>query len=231
MLFASSKTINKQLQNNINHMDSIYQFAILIIAVIATIDASNNIPGLLPETRLPLPSTEIFGKNLYVEPVPLHLHILGSRYESRAWTFQERLLANKCLFISDCLAYFTCEKSLRSELDAVEVTPVSHRHVGVAPTVLNPLRTVASYWKERDRKEIAEEEAEYTKSCIAPYFELVRQYSQRSLTYESDICNAFAGIAVRLQRSYSTGLFVYGMPFSSKIFLPALHWMPGAKRL
>lgn len=240
----------KQLHDDISHMDSIYQFAILTIAVIATVDASNNIPGVLPATRTQLPSAQIHGRELFIKPVPLHLAVLGSRYESRAWTFQERLLANKYLFISDWVVYFSCEKMLRSEFD-LGLGP----YINVTPLVINPLRTLESYRNpyENDPDHLREREISHDgigemspRSFLSPYFELVRQYSQRSLRYESDIYNAFTGIAVRLQNAYAPLEFQSGLPvryltvlhpleaLKDPLFgaLPAaLHWMPSSKRL
>jgi hypothetical protein len=240
----------KQLHDDISHMDSIYQFAVLTIAVIATVDASNNIPGVLPATRAQLPAAQIHGRELYVKPVPLHLAMLGSRYESRAWTFQERLLANKCLFISDWVVYFSCENMLCSELDSGVGL-----HVNVIPTVINPLRTLESYRnpKETSPDYLREREIKHdgigemsARSFLSPYFELVRQYSQRSLTYESDVYHAFTGIMVRLQHAYIDLRFQAGLPDKNPIVAPlvygqrdpsfraleaALHWIPGSKRL
>ena len=56
------------------------------------------------------------------------------------------------------------------------------------------------------------------------YFEIVRKYSRRKLTYSSDALAAFAGIMAALGSRYSTR-FLAGLPVSA--LLTALHWVPG----
>lgn len=84
------------------------------------------------------------------------------------------------------------------------------------------------------------------RSFLSPYFELVHQYSQRSLTYDLDVYNAFTGIMVRHRHAYANLQFHSGLPgtvdrrvmaafferTTGSVELAAeLHWIPDSKRL
>ncbi|KAF2813720.1 uncharacterized protein BDZ99DRAFT_340725, partial [Mytilinidion resinicola] len=77
---------NDLLQNAIKSMGEIYRNSILTIAVVSASAA-----------------------------FPLHLDLKGSKYESRAWIYQERLLSTRALYITKSMAYYHCSKHEWSE--------------------------------------------------------------------------------------------------------------------
>lgn len=52
--------------------------------------------------------------------VPLEGLIIGTKWASRAWTYQERLLSNRCLFLLKTEVIFSCSDSLRREAYCLE---------------------------------------------------------------------------------------------------------------
>lgn len=196
--------------NAIESMGAYYRNSVVTIAVASNLAASEHIPGIRPETRHPLPWIEVYGTQIYACPVPLHLELEGSKYESRGWTYQERLLSTRTLYITKTLAYFHCLEYGRSELN----------NDGNIFNKLNPLH-------EKKAISVAPEggvDNFQESSEWVNYFELVRNYSQKGLTYPSDELVAFEGILGRLGSMYNTEFFA-GLPISA--FLIALHWIPG----
>ena len=202
---------NDHLQNAIRSMGEYYRNSILTIAVVSSSAACENIPGIMPGSRTSLPWIEVCGTQIFARPVPLHLELKGSKYESRAWTYQERLLSTRTLYITNNMAYYHCLRHGRSELNrdlhfSHDVNPLHRSHPSSVTVEHGGLDTYQkpSEWRS--------------------YFELVRRYSQKELTYPSDELAAFEGILGRLALMYNTK-FVAGLPVSA--LLIALHWIPG----
>lgn len=102
----------------------------------------------MPGSRVLLPWTELGGKSLYASPlyIELLLALLNTKYESRAWIFQERLLLPRILYMMEYQMYFHCEVHARSELHP------QNRHVSSSVNPLTfllkdgPLREETSHW-------------------------------------------------------------------------------------
>ncbi|KAF3038840.1 hypothetical protein E8E12_007491 [Didymella heteroderae] len=109
---------------------------------------------------------------------------------SRSWCFQERVLARRTVHFTQHQMYWECEQGLFWErIDKGKSTNVyeeySIRRIGVGLT-RSLLRTVTDADKAwYDRK---------------PWFDAVREYTSRNITYESDKLPALSGIAAALQR-------------------------------
>jgi hypothetical protein len=200
------------LQDAIRRMGDYYQNSILTIAVVSTLAACEQIPGIAPESRKILPYVEVCGMQIFAFPVPLHLELKGSKYESRAWTYQERLLSTRTLYITNNMAYYKCLQHGRSELDGFTVL-AGH---------LNPLQISTSIPEiQHDGLDTPQKPSQWE-----IYLELVRQYSQKELSYPSDELAAFEGIMRRLSSTWNTK-FLAGLPISA--LLTTLHWVPSCK--
>ena len=68
------------LEAQIFHMSAIHGSADLTIGVISSSNANEPLPELQPHSRLPLPQLQLWGKGIFVCPVPIHLQIQGSIY-------------------------------------------------------------------------------------------------------------------------------------------------------
>lgn len=218
-----------KFNDQIKRMDIIYSQAMLTLAVVSGEHAEQPIPGVLPHSRSPLPLTNLWDRDVCFCPVPVHLELQDSSYEQRAWTLQERLLSSRILFINDSGASFHCRESSLSELNWATH---SNEHAfqrafdQEGTSRMNPLDFHSLLEKGRLIKH--EGVDEYTPQSIwTIYFDLVRVYSQRKLTYESDILFAFSGIQeVLAERFYHTSFFA-GIPILATVI--ALHWIPGIK--
>ncbi|PWY88863.1 hypothetical protein BO94DRAFT_574865 [Aspergillus sclerotioniger CBS 115572] len=123
----------------------------------------------------------------------------ASRYTSRGWTFQEVLLSPRRLFISDRQAYFTCMEG-------------NGAHCEDRNHTLDYLSFKQVYGLT-DR--------------LGLYGGLVESYTRRTLTYDSDILDAFSGISSILMRDnpmHGWEELYSGLP--RREFLYSLLWSP-----
>jgi len=187
----------------VNRMDYIYSQSVLTIIAASSRSAMDHLPGVRPGSRSPQHTPKIGNMRLVVRTRELDAPLEESIYESRAWTFQERLLSNRCLIMTDLEAFLCCPSLLFSEL---------HGSLPEACKRFHPLRQLthsrAKYESQRD---------------MLSYRDLVVSFTRRQLTYETDILRAFAGISAFLEAKMPHGRMLFGLP-TTDIAL-ALSWV------
>lgn len=191
----------------LGQMGEIYRRALLTIIAMSGSDATTGLAGIGPDSRPPIwtLTTPYQDYNVLCTPPPLSELINSSWYDTRAWTFQERLLSTRCLYVSDQQMYFQCQSSVWQE-DALDLgTPDK-----VNPLLGGPITATSSTWAD----------------FFEAYMLLVKLYTKKNLTYSSDILDAFQGIATSLTKRLSSG-FVNGLP--EAVFDIALLWRPVRK--
>lgn len=188
-------------------MGEIYRRALLTIIAMSGSDATTGLAGISPDSRSPIwtLTTPYQDYNVLCTPPPLLDLINSSWYDTRAWTFQERLLSTRCLYVSDQQMYFQCQNSVWQE-DALDLcTPDK-----VNPLLGGPITATSSTWAD----------------FFQAYMLLVKLYTKKNLTYSSDILDAFQGIATSLTKRLGSG-FINGLP--EAVFDIALLWRPVRK--
>ena len=197
------------------HMANIYNGALFTIVALAGEDANAGLPGVRAGTR-PLPRQKLDPERegarlgltgLSIRTRRISTSIKESKYNSRAWTFQERLLSRRCLFILPDRVVFQCRKSIRSENTYDDTT--------CDPATLNPLNQLPEW-----RLCIADNA---WRAAFRFYVNLVMEYMKKEMTERSDVINAFSGIMTVLE-SHSDWWFVSGLPNCLLDF--ALLWTP-----
>jgi Heterokaryon incompatibility protein (HET) len=202
---------SEEMHQQIAQMASVYAGATLTIVALAGTDANTGLPGLRPNTRL-VKTVEV-APGLYLSERSRNLSevILKSAYNTRAWTYQERLLSRRCLYFSEEQAYFQCQalgccedrtQPLLSE-DSDLVHPFASLHLF---------------------KKTVEEGSSL--AAFRYYARFVVDYSRKQLSYQADIINAFSGLTQVLQSS-SKWIFIAGIPLS--VINYALLWVPSKK--
>jgi hypothetical protein len=190
----------------ISRMDTIYRQAILTIFAIAGNDSNTGLPGVRPNSRsLRQACQNVQGMTLATKLADLSPILEKSRWGSRAWTFQEQIFSRRCLYFTEHQVYFQCQSGTRRE-------DVLNEYLG-SPGAENPL----------------ERETWATDSAYSPVFniyaDLVKIYTRKELSYQSDILNAFTGIISAMQERFGWR-FLSALPVTSLDL--ALLWRPMA---
>ena len=180
------------MRSQIMAMDAIYQGAAMTI--VAAVDDTNSHPGLPGVSQHPRMSAVYDQmRNFEIEPMLLRENINAaishSRWNTRAWTFQERLLSRRILLLTEYQSYFLCGQSAYQEDMGVIDTPSPF----IRSTLRNDLTTITQI------------------TNLSRYFDCVDEYTSRQLSYDLDILNAFAGVVGFLGEQLRT-TFLFGLP-------------------
>jgi hypothetical protein len=105
-----------QKHSQISQMDVIYSQSVLTLVALSSEDAGSSLPGVCEGTRSFFKAKE-YAFDTYIYGFYLRLLELSEAtvYESRGWTFQERLLSRRCLFLTESDMYYTCHSRISSE--------------------------------------------------------------------------------------------------------------------
>lgn len=199
----------------INRMADIYGNSCLTIVALTGNDSDSPLPGI--STPRPQTISVIHG-------MPFSFHLSGltqtahdQRYETRGWTFQERLISRRCLYFCDRQVYLECRKICTS--DHEQQFPEQDR--GRYSVPLNPLH--ALHLKDKDKIGRVGGVEKFSLSAIETFITVVCQYTARTLSFPSDIENAFLGVQAFMGRKLGWR-FIAGLPVG--VFDWALLWVP-----
>jgi len=162
---------------------------------------------------------------LTTTPPRLDLAVAMSEWDKRGWTYQEQLLSRRCLYFSDRSVYFRCGAYILSDGD-----------------VNGPVRPVAAWWGGREEAVVENTlsktlsdggdtprlmgEKKRTEEMLEAYAKAVERYTNRQLSHDEDIINAFSGLLELLSTAYKTDHWC-GLPSSALDH--ALLWTPAGK--
>ncbi|CZR69058.1 uncharacterized protein PAC_18959 [Phialocephala subalpina] len=182
-------------KQQIDIMDSIYASATLTIVAAAGDHADSGLPGISKWSR------EIKRQTITIQDIEISntMPRLGdtaerSVWNTRGWTYQERMFSRRCIFLTEAQAFFACSQGVSYERKRLIET-------GYGVEQLNPLirsQTLQQF-----------------------YFKAVQEYTVRNLTSHADILRAFQGIMNEMSRKYNQEFF-FGLP--NKNFEDALLW-------
>ncbi|KAF2821573.1 HET-domain-containing protein [Ophiobolus disseminans] len=124
---------------------------------------------------------------------PPEMYIQYSRWNTRAWTFQERLLSRRCLIFTGSRVYFQCHSTGMSEDIYADREgagwSLDFMHAPLQTIRQLPLRSIWVYMKS------------------------VELYTARELSDQADILAAFSGVSNLMQQTMQAP-FVFGLPMS-----------------
>ena len=185
-------------------MDLIYGNAVLTICAADGVDSSTPLKAMHPKAhdarQISLHCAP--GVQLMVSRPP-EIGIRASKWNTRAWTFQERILSKRCLIFTEGRVYFQCLSTGMSE-DIFADREGAGWSLDLVNAPLQMLRELnrRAFWV-------------YT-SCVA-------LYTARTLTKRKDILAAFNGISNLMEKTMQAS-FIFGLPSSH--FDLALLWEP-----
>ena len=219
--------------HQIRGMDRIYRSANFTIVAALNRRDSQGIPGFSGRPRIsslwrPAYECEVEGRG--IRPNCITAIVDSSLWNKRGWTFQERVFSTRCLFITEFQVAFACERGTATE----ELTYCHQR------LPRNGDSMMMAYAESDSEKEVKQQEDHQirsftrrsfstgginysTKSTISlvDYFHFVENYTQRQLSFGTDILNAFTGIGNSLGESFDSGM-IFGLP--EKYIPQALMW-------
>lgn len=191
-------------KRNAQHMDLIYGNAAVTICAADGRDANEGLRALdvhkrhrEQHIRTVAPGVQLMVSRL------AETSIKGSTWNTRAWTFQERLLSKRCLVFAEGRVFFQCYSATMLEDVIAEPKGLgwSLNLVNVPSQLMRDIRSRPFY----------------------VYAQCIGLYSARLLTKQTDILEAFAGVENMLSR-YLNGPLAFGLPTSH--FDLSLLWEP-----
>ncbi|KAM0430921.1 hypothetical protein ACHAPT_005555 [Fusarium lateritium] len=202
----------------ITAMDRIYGMALFTIVA-----ATDGIPGLPGVSTRPRPtSPEISSWRLglrrrreVIQPRMLnpvsYRDIDRSSWNTRGWTFQERILSRRHLIVCGEHIFLSCFYTTEQD-DLLDLSCRFDRHAESFEKGLQLWSNIPFRYRGAEGD-----------SILQRYREVVRNYTSRTLSYASDVLRAFAGIESVLAAQLKTN-FVQGLP--ERYFLNTLYWRP-----
>ncbi|KFA45491.1 hypothetical protein S40293_10281 [Stachybotrys chartarum IBT 40293] len=188
----------------IPRMNHIYGNAQMTLVALNAKSASSPLPGV-SRSRVPVQvHMEINDLHLISELPQLFEVAQQAKWTSRAWTFQEAILSKCCLYFTEQQVFWQCRKAYLSE---------DCDHYYNAPNAVSG-KMANAYMRDTGND---------PRMQFFVLESLVKQYSQRDLTYAADSLLAFTGILSALTDRFGWG-FASALP--EPLFDLALLWRP-----
>lgn len=202
----------------ISRMDEVYASA---FAVILARSGSNAEAGLFND-RHPWHTEERISDNLRLIAIPIpnreEQYDGTAPLEGRGWTFQEKLLARRQIIFDHGLASFECERS--TYYAAFSNSEESRQTISSSPTRAADYENGnATYTYTRPPSDGSY--ARLLLWCKIHYYDCLREYTRRALSFPSDSINAFQGILQCFASLLRTEIN-YGLP--AAFFDSAMIW-------
>ncbi|KAK8203143.1 hypothetical protein M8818_005368 [Zalaria obscura] len=201
---ASDKSVQ------IYQMDKIYRHAALTI-VAAGDDIKKGLPGLKHGSRSPpVKRVKVRRLSFQLRLPGIREAIISTRWQSRAWTYQEAQMSKRKLVFTAYQVFYECKARTLAE--------ASVSHVEFTPGWLDP---------EDPRTRWNEELLGSRDYGIMTLEVAIEAITGRDLTYENDILNAISGLLAAVAQAHNES-FLCGMLLST--FLEhSMLWTPMVK--
>ncbi|KAK3500797.1 heterokaryon incompatibility protein-domain-containing protein [Neurospora crassa] len=189
----------------IHNMGNVYAMSALTIIAAAGENADYGLPGV-SSVQVPQLWASVFNGHKKLPVVyyhPPHRDVIGSKWATRGWTYQEGVLSKRRLIFSDRHVFFQCQRTctaggllgprkLRLPLkDGTEASVMGYVKTGV-------MLPCHDDWEHGEMS----------------FWARVTEFSGRTLSYDTDALNAIEGIlTVFMEKSDVKSL--YGLPISS----------------
>ncbi|KAK7973040.1 hypothetical protein PG996_007268 [Apiospora saccharicola] len=212
----------------IGAMDLIYRSAsFTIVAALNSRTTDMGLPGHAEQARQPWSS--VFRPPLdynfeYVTPNGIQAIVDSSMWNRRGWTFQERLLSKRRLFITEHQAIFQCSLVVAEEESTWDW---EYQRPHSASEVIHEISTDDSATPRLSAEPgilqmPGQVEERYSKHflpetpTLESYKRWVEDYSSRQLSFGTDILKAFSGVASVVETGFGSRM-LFGLP---EILLP-----------
>lgn len=189
------------MEGQLRQMDLIYQNADLTIFAVAGESCSHGLPGVTTTSRSPRMSFRNGGTLYYEIKRTARRIVEDSKWDTRAWTFQEWIFSRRRLVFSETEAFFVCNALAPNEERGSECAPSA----ALLDRQLRPPHIInVGTWEELPT---GLESTNPLYTCC-----MIDKYAKRSLTHSSDTLNAIQGIFRAFQRLESPTYNFWGIP-------------------
>lgn len=188
-------------KQQIDIMDLIYAAATMTIVAAAGDNANSGLPGISEWPRT-IQRQTITIEDVEISNILPRLADTAERsvWNTRGWTYQERMFSRRCIFLTETQAFYACSEEVSYE-----------RKNRLDPTIWGSER-LSSKSRAKSLKKF------YSKS--------VEEYTTRSLTSQADVLRALQGVMNDMSRTWSQQFF-FGLPNGN--FEEALLWQPSSQ--
>lgn len=216
--------VNDDKTRHLGQMGRIFKCAEIVIAAAASESASDGIPGV--EARdVHNVTGSVAGLTLALtQPAGLESDISPTTWNSRAWTYQELLLARRALVFGRHQAYWLCQCDEWRE--SVVMEPAEPGTQDFVSRILPSPSRAPERCFSLVAYDLFETEIQEESSVLSAYLQLVSHYTQRRMADPDDGINAIAGLLELLAR-FDPELWSamhYGIP--EAYFDMLLLWVP-----
>jgi hypothetical protein len=183
-------------RKEIDAMASIYHNAVIAIVALDGADANTGLPGIRPASRT---IEQLYGSvgnaTLMTSQPDYSSAIRDSRWNRRAWTFQERLLSQRCVVFSESQVYFACDQAICTEDLEVDLnnphTTISFPTRSSSSDGIYPNPGLPDDARSSPNMRGQPFRIKGGLRAFLSYRDAVEEYTKRSLIYAADILNAF----------------------------------------
>ncbi|KAH8790432.1 hypothetical protein F5882DRAFT_401510 [Hyaloscypha sp. PMI_1271] len=170
------------LNHEISKMSSIYACSTFTIIAGSGPNDQHGIPGVVSPRNISHTAVRFNSSWLFAFDDP-EWHEGRDIWHTRAWTFQERLVPQRCLVFYKNSVKWECGRHSRHELFE-KGGSIRDKHLGIK----------SRPWPD-----------------VRQYTNLVRAYTSRQLSFQNDAMNAFSAVLHTLEPSFPGG-FTFGLP-------------------
>ncbi|KAJ4359971.1 uncharacterized protein N0V89_000530 [Didymosphaeria variabile] len=202
---------SNKVRNQLQQMDMIYQQATVTIIAAAGTNAHYGLPGVNESYRKPASPVRVHNERLYAIPKP-ERRFDNCRWITRAWTYQEGLLSTRRLIFTDEQLYFECNGCYCAEMIQISLDSFKKLHAPDKP-----------YFHRRYRGEGSRMGTFPLNGYgVGPWdiYTRIHEYSERSLSHDSDILNGILGIFRAFEKIQNPMRHLYGIPFPKATACP-----------
>ncbi|KAK3351086.1 heterokaryon incompatibility protein-domain-containing protein, partial [Neurospora tetraspora] len=184
----------------IRSMDIIYECATVTIIAATGDDPSYGLPGVASTRRVPQEFVDIGSGTLVLLYPDIDYQLSKTRWDTRAWTYQEGLLSCRRLFFLDNQVYFQCN-SIRCMESIVTPSEADDSLYRRSPLYMYDLWNNHIPFPDGRVGDVPEE-----------LLVLIDTYTERELGFQSDALNAFEGILRRFVSAAKPVYHIWGIP-------------------
>ncbi|KPI40231.1 uncharacterized protein AB675_7810 [Cyphellophora attinorum] len=163
-------------------MSELYEGSLFTIVALCD-DSSQGLPGISSDYRKQL-RFRARGREYVFSGVSLDNQLRNSKWQQRAWVYQEAVLSSRCLFIGTEQAFFTCPYGIKSDTFPSPVPEALQSSIDWSSYDCKLTPTVIELFPPPEPR-------------YGPIELHLWRYTLRSLTERSDALNAFRGILTR----------------------------------